>query len=131
MAIVIDLFFLVFNLMVLIASETPVPLLIVFFFLTFVLCVFYTYVVFFSHIVVDEARDLIVYRIFKDTIYDLRNVHDVKLETRIEGKRERQVILLLNEKNFTIGEINPYLTRHSLKIMPEIYEQISNIIHRH
>ncbi|MBN2504949.1 MAG: hypothetical protein JXB20_06380 [Bacilli bacterium] len=127
-SILIDVFFIAFNVMVIIGSETPIPLMIVFFFFTVVLCLLYTYVVFSSKIIVDEARDLIVYRIFKDTIYDLRSVYGVKLEEQVSGKLTKQIILLQNERGFTIAEINPYLTKQSLKIMPLIYEEIKRIL---
>jgi len=126
--ILIDLFFIGFHVLVFIASDTPIGLLVLFFLFTLTLCVFYTWIVFFSVIIVDEARELLIYRIIKSAYFDLRDVKAVKIEQRQSGNQEKDVIVLLNERGFNMGEINPYLTKKTLPILSDIYQEIERVI---
>ncbi len=126
--ILIDLFFIAFHVMIFVGAQASIAILLLFFFFTLFLCIFYTLIVFFSVIIVDEAREILIYKIIKSSYFDLRDVRAVKLEKRPVGKKEKEVIVLYNHRGFTMGEINPYLTKRSLQILPKIYDEINRVI---
>lgn len=128
--ILIDLFFIGFHVMVFVGAEAPIAILVLFFLFTLALCIFYTTIVFFSVIIVDEAKELLIYKIIKSTYFDLRDVMTATIEKRPGGKAEKDVIVLYNDRGYTMGEINPYLTKRSLQILPKIYKEINRVINK-
>lgn len=127
-AIAIDVFFVIFHIMILTASDASDWMIYVFFVLTIFLCVFYTLIIFTSSLLLDTVNKLIHYRILHRTIYDLNEVKSVKWETRQQARSEKQVIALYNAHGLMVAEINPFLTKRTLPVLQEIYQEIEKII---
>jgi hypothetical protein len=85
-------------------------------------------IIFTSSLLLDTVNKLIHYRILHRTIYDLNEVKSVKWETRQQARSEKQVIALYNAHGLMVAEINPFLTKRTLPVLQEIYQEIEKII---
>ncbi len=124
----IDAFFITFYLIVFIESDTFSAFVLVFCIMTVFLAIFYTAIIFGARVVVDRARDVIVCRVVKNTIYDMRNIKEAKIEERHDGHKTKKVIALYNQIGYQIGEINPYMSHRNLPGLERICQEINGAI---
>jgi len=127
-SLLIDVFFFAFYLIISIESDQFSVFLLVFGILTMILCLTYTAIVLHAKVIVDRARDVIICRIVKSTIYDIRHIRIAKIEERLDGHKKKNVIALYNELGYQIGEINPYLSSRTLPTLPKICQEITDAI---
>ncbi|HOP56718.1 MAG TPA: hypothetical protein PLH02_03465 [Bacillota bacterium] len=127
-SLLIDAFFIAFYLILFIEGDSFSVILLVFGILTLILCITYTAIILHAKVIVDRARDVVICRIVKSTIYDIRHITNAKIEERLDGHKKKNVIALYNELGYQIGEINPYLLKKTLPSLPKICDEINGAV---
>ena len=128
--LLIDLFFGAFYLSFFLIGFTPGVVFYVFLGLVVALCAIYTLIIFNSRIRIDpEAKKLLV-TVFQKTFYDLENVLEVRIQTKLIDRKEVEIIGLFGAGGTLLGEINPHFAMGTHPEFASIVGAIREIINK-
>ena len=128
--ILIDLFFVSFYLVFIILRLGMGAAFYVFAGFVILLCAIYSLIIFNSRIKIDKENLKLHIYIFQKTTYDLKQVQEIRIQTKIMDKKEIKVISLFGFNNALVGEVNPHFAMGNYPRFDEIAEAIETLINK-